>query len=412
MTVVGVLTGLCAVVFPVLKFELGVGAIVTFGSLLAAVVYCVAVMFDSVRREGGRRRLDGGTLLGATIFIETATGGAGAILQFALGLRGGGGLTFLAVLYTYMAVVTLLVAMWQRAAEATAPQEDERQPFVFVLELTMSIFSVLTFVLSQRLDNWEFWASLAVKVAGIVLMDTRLHQDLALWLRSGRKHLRYVTASHGAVIAARAERSLLAEQIAATVCAVVLIAEEVAVASGVVDGPVLTRTSDPAARDPMASVAASLVAFGVLALVAVPLSEGVVRRKLARTRLRKAMLIVLGLTVMRREVKRRSAVTRRALRLMADRAAEAGAKLSDDTHEDGSDTARHDAGPGGRGPASVDASAAEPAALPPGPGDDPSWQPAPHFVLRFWFEFALMTAFAVVSAVSGAFAVSSRVEPQ
>jgi len=404
MTVVGVLTGLCAVVFPVLKFELGVGAIVTFGSLAAVVIYCVAVMFDSVRREGGRRRLDGGTLLGATIFIEATTGGAGAILEAALSQQSSSGIGFVTLMVGYMTVAGLLVAMWERAAPATAALADERQPFVFVLELTMSIFTVLTFVLSQRLDNWEFWASLAVKVGGIILIDTRLHQDLFAFLRTGRRFVKYVTSKEGADLAAKAERSLMAEQAGATVCVVVLIAEGVAVALGVADRVVLTQSARQS--DVFAALVASLVAFAMLAIVAVPISDVVVRRKLARARLRKATLVALGMVLLRRRGTSRKAVKSRAVALAAQRAGmpDAPAMSDSPSHQAEDRDLRPPAG-------AVEAGPGAPAEL----ETAGSWQAstagqaaAASFVTQFWWEFALMAAFAVLASVSGAYTTRSR----
>lgn len=372
MTVVGLATALSSVVLPLIQFELGVRVAVALGSVLMAIVYGGAVLFDSTRREAPRRRLDGGTLLGATIFIETITGGGSAALQFVLSTREVSGALFVFVLTVYMGFAAGLVAVWERVAPATAAREAEQQPLVFVLELAVSVFTVLPFVLSQRLYNWEFWLSLGVKMAGIVLIDTRLAMDLIVWLRSGRTFLRYPTSRQGAVLAMRAERGLLAEQIGVTVCAAALIAEEVALQTGMVAHPVLTVTSEGQERDSWAAAAASLTAFLLLAAVAVPISEAIVVRKLARARVRKALLGVYGLVVMHREALRRA----KRMPALAARAGDAAGR-------------------------SVPEEQVEIAAGEPHPQ-------RVHFAVRLWADLSLMAAFAVVSAVSGAYFTAAQ----
>ncbi|KAA0167885.1 hypothetical protein FNF31_00820 [Cafeteria roenbergensis] len=380
MTVVGLATALSSVFLPLVQFELGVRAAVALGSVLMAIVYGGAVLFDSLRREAPRRRLDGGTLLGATIFIETITGGGSAALQFVLSTREVSGALFVFVLCCYMGMATGLVAVWERVAVATAARETEQQPLVFVIELAVSVFTVLPFVLSQRLDNWEFWLSVGVKMAGIILIDTRLASDVIVWLRSGRTLVRYPTSRQGVVLAMRAERGLLAEQLGVTVCAAALMAEEVALQTGIVSRPVLTIAAPGEDRDSWAAALASLAAFLLLATVAVPISEAIVARKLARSRVRKALLGVYGLVVMHKEALRR---VRRVPALAAR------AKALDELSPATAAAAR--AGEGAEPEASV------------------ALQPRrEHFAMRLRADLSLMAAFAVVSAVSGAYFTAAK----
>ncbi|KAA0163262.1 hypothetical protein FNF28_04321 [Cafeteria roenbergensis] len=419
--------------------ETGTENVVAVGALGTAVVFVGGVVTDVLRREAGRRRLDGGTVLGATAALEAVTGGAAAMLAGGLGGGRDTGVVFVLLVVLFLALVSALGATWERAAAATAATELERQSFVFVLELTTATFTVLVFVLSQRLDDWEFWASIALKAFGVIFVDTRLHQDIARGLRAGVWHLQYTNSREAAVFAARAERSLLAEQLAATVCLAVLATEEAALSLGVVDLPVITAGSAANRGTSMAAITATVVTFAVLALVTVPVSEWLVRRKLARSRLRKAMLVALGMVLIRgwrnrartasaaaggqdasasghslrsgaltgepsdRELKSSKgrlpeAVASAAIATAAETATATGLTLE---HE----PAGGSAPPGLLAAAKIAAAAAPPSPGAASPGSAPAdvGQPV-HFAITFRRDFLLMTVFSVVASVSGAYA--------
>jgi len=393
MTVVGVVVATPSAVLPPLRYENVPAITAPGGSLLMALFYAFAVAYDYLRREEGRRRLDGGTLLGAAVFIEVITGGASAVLEVVLRLRGNG-LVFLGLVYGYMAAASVLVAAWQKAAPATAATQNQRQPFVFVLELTVSMFTVLTFVLSQRLDSAGFWLALFAKFSAILVLQTQLHKDIRRWFSTGRITLRFDTASQGEEQLTRAERSLFAEQVAATVCAVALLAEELALTIGIADRPVLTPILPGGGRNPWDSVSASLVTFVALSLAAVPVSQVILRRKIATSRLRKAMHVVMGLVVMKRSTARRALVkSKTSLDLLA--------AWGDPAHQNtraGHERVLelHDRIEKGL----VDAPLPE--------TDRPRLTKAshPHFLKTHWREFNAMIVFAIISAVNGSFVVA------
>ena len=293
MTVVGTGIAILSTAVGNVPFETGSRLTLSVASFAIAVAFCAAVIFDSARREGSRRRLDGGSLLGALVILDTAMGGSGAALEIVTSLRSVGGLVFVGALWSYQIVASGVIWVWQLVAPAVMLHPDHRHSFLLVLELAMTMSTLMTLVLSQPLTRWEFWVSLLSRAGALVLLKTQAPDDLFAMLRGSRAQARYATAARGDSLGSRTLHSLAVEQLACGCVAAVICTEQLLWAVGWIDIPVLAlSTAEPGKEtDALWSALAALVAIG---LIAVPLAETRVRQKMARSRLRAAIIATLA----------------------------------------------------------------------------------------------------------------------
>jgi hypothetical protein len=303
MTVIG---GLVAVLGPLLAMVrqvFGVNLAVTLGTPLLALLFVGSVLFDVLRREEGRRRLDGGTLLGALLLLEGATGSAGAV--FLEVLVQSQGYEYLAVLLAYFALVAALTVVWDKASSAIARKGEDRQAFVFALEVQMAVFTNLTLSLGQNVGNYEYWVSLLIKVLGIILFESNLTGDAVHWFITGRIWWRFGSAREGLLHLARAKRSLLAEQVGISAAFLAIAAEALLVSSPQTGlDAVLSRGSpdEEAVDAAVRALVAAGVAFLIITLFANKVALWIIRWKVARARLRKGGILAMvgGIAAVRR----------------------------------------------------------------------------------------------------------------
>jgi hypothetical protein len=387
MMCVGMMVAFLGPALPLVRIFAHAEIAVSGGAPFIALVFCVAAMFDSYRRDEARRRQDAGTLLGGVFLMEAMVGATGVVLLQALE-AGGNSLVFLATAQAYLMLVTIMLSVWERMASAVARHEADRQVFVFVLELLASVYTVLAFVLSLNVDSYEFWISLFTKIVGIILVETQLHLDLFFWYRFGRTQFRFHSARDGYLRLQLSRRSLLAEIIGSGVALVALGVENIALSANWVDEPVLTAARDRSLSTRIGEKAliASACTFVLLRLVTVPVSEWLIRKKLARNRWRKAIFVILGGIRMARRLDVLLVVS--AMRR----------KQNEHIREGGG------GGGGGGGEVSILATRQE---LAQTDEKDYSMQGDSIVGEHFW-EFLLAVSFALISAIPGAFFTRAR----
>jgi hypothetical protein len=303
MTLMGWAVGFSGPFIPILRIMLSIDDPVSFASAIYVVLFSTAIFSNSFRRDPSRRRLDGGTLLGAMLFIEAIIGGASLlVLQALQGGNDSRGLAFFLTTQAYLFLISLMLSVWERASMTVARDIVDRQGFIFVLEVMVATFTVLAFALAMNIASLVFWASLLTKGTGMVLLPTHSHRDWQYHLRFGRTWYRFPTAQAGRARVEAAHRSMLAEQIASVAALACIGVEQFLLATGLATTSTLMG-GETRGTTPLAASASALVLFLVFRFVSVPLTMRILRRKMARTRWRWALHAVLGAVLIARRFK-------------------------------------------------------------------------------------------------------------
>jgi hypothetical protein len=261
--------------------------------LLGFGVPLLFVFWDGCRRDSARRRLDPGTVFLVVWLMENLPVDAAESVRVALTTVGDNSIGRFTVLQTCVIVSAVIVIAFERAAPAISPSDGERQPFLFGTDLFATLF--VTLISAQGLDfaSPEFAATLAVRMFGLIIIDSQLWVDFFRCVRKGRCWIRYNTSRAGWLAAQRAERVILVEQLAVVSAASYLAGSVFVVAIGVPvpDTPLLRTLLS--ATDLTRRIVAFVIIF-VATICVVPIVRYIVLSKLARSRLRRGMLSVLG----------------------------------------------------------------------------------------------------------------------
>ena len=272
----------------------GLGIKVLAGALMAGSLLLppAAICFDAVRRNGARRRLDPGTVFLVVFLIATLPLTLGRSFRTFFLIAAGDTLLRVVVSQAAVVVCSLLTKAIEIAAPATTPTDKERQPLLFGFDVLLTLF--LNLVSAQELDPAapEFWLTIAVRCAGLLLLDTRVWYDVLRLARSGRVWCRFMTSRLGFVAALRADRILAVEQLAVIATAAVLAGTSLSAAAGV-----STDVLNVPGLGSSAGLGGRLTSFAIIFVIinaVVPVVRCIVYTKHARSRLRNAGISVLG----------------------------------------------------------------------------------------------------------------------
>lgn len=276
--------------------------IVLLGAMLLPVM---AVVWDALRRNHARRALDPGTVLMISWLLTTLPGTIGKVLRLALQTAGNNSFGRFLVMQGAVLYCSILTWVVELAAPAMCTSDHDRQPLMVAVDMLLTMFLNLVTTQELRPTSSEFVLTLMVRLAGMVILDTRLWEDTWRALRSGKWWCRFTNERMGWLAVQRADRVVFAEQLALFASATYLAGNVLAIGAGLIrdDGQSAGAVSSATLSD-------RLFAFGVLlagVLCVVPVVRSITSAKLARSRLRRAVLSVAGVMVVRERTRQTAA---------------------------------------------------------------------------------------------------------
>lgn len=266
-------------------------------STLVAFALIIAVLWDSIRREQARRRLDAGSLLAFLVYVDGFTAGASDFLVSILGSETNSAAR-IALLALYQVGLVLMLRMWESLASASCLEDAARQPLLLLAELSTATFTYVAFLAVNPMRP-EFFIVLAVKLLTLVFVNSNLHWDVLHYLTRSRSRRRFVGTREAWVMTRRAFRKLFAEQLAVIAVVVVIASEEVLVRTSAISNRVLTARgqTQPDSQWNM------LVAYALILLVtiiAIPVLRSISWRRLARSRILRSIRVVRAALLFRK----------------------------------------------------------------------------------------------------------------